>query len=218
MVAYFLFDGFGDDPYLHIANSDGSRDRRYRLADEFTISWAPRGRVLAYQSAHLPKRIYLVRPDRATITMQGASHPSWAPDGRAFAFERRGSIYVADAVGARGRRVSLGVDPAWSPDGTAIAFVNSRCGSRQGVQTVNPKGRMLRRLTDFCFIGGSARSELLRGTRGTDLIRAGSGDDVVLVRDSKRDVVMRGPGRDTVTADRMDRLAGCEVVHRPGRR
>jgi Tol biopolymer transport system component len=219
MIAYLLFDNFGDDPYLHISDSDGSRDRRYRLAYEYRFSWAPRGEVVAYEAANPPKRLYLLRPARGTITIRGARSPSWAPDARAIAFERQGSIYVADTLGRRQRRVARGVDPTWSPDGTAIAFVGSReCGARQGVHTVSPDGRIRRRLTDFCLIGGSARSELLRGTPGTDLVRAGSGDDLIQVRDSTRDVVICGPGRDTVSADRLDQLVGCEVIRRGPRR
>lgn len=214
MIAYLLFDGFGDDPYLHVGDSDGSRDRRYRLAYEYGFSWGPRGEVLAYEAANPPKRLYLLRPDRGTVTIRGGSAPSWAPDGRAIAFERQGLIYVSDALGRRQRSVARGEKPAWSPDGAAIAYAAEGCGPRQGIHTVAPNGRLVRKVTDFCFIGGSARSEFLRGTPGADLVYARSGDDLVLVRDSRRDVVICGPGRDTVRADGLDRLSGCEVIRR----
>jgi dipeptidyl aminopeptidase/acylaminoacyl peptidase len=218
MIAYLLWDNLSDDPYLHISDSDGSRDRRFRLAYEYRFSWAPRGELLAYEAPHPLKRLYLLHPSRGTVTIRGASRPSWTPGGRAIAFERQGSIYVSDTRGRRQRPVARGANPAWSPDGAAIAYAGDRCGPHQGIHVVAPSGRLRRKVTDFCFIWGSARSELLRGTPGNDLVRARSGDDLVLVHDSRRDVVICGPGRDTVRADRLDRLAGCEVIRRGRKR
>jgi uncharacterized repeat protein (TIGR01451 family) len=62
-------------------------------------------------------------------------------------------------------------------------------------------------------IGGDGDDQLLPGT-GRDLVRAGFGNDVISARDGSRDVVECGPGDDQVTADRRDRLRGCEHVVR----
>ena len=45
---------------------------------------------------------------------------------------------------------------------------------------------------------------------GTNRVSAGPGADVVDVANAKRDIVHCGPGRDRVSADREDRLSGCE--------
>ncbi|HEX7301205.1 MAG TPA: hypothetical protein VF257_19560 [Solirubrobacteraceae bacterium] len=63
------------------------------------------------------------------------------------------------------------------------------------------------------LIGGDGDDQLAPGT-GRDLVRAGAGNDAVSARDGARDVVECGPGDDRVTADRRDRLRGCEHVVR----
>ena len=50
---------------------------------------------------------------------------------------------------------------------------------------------------------------------GSDFVVAGDGDDTISVRDGFGDVVECGPGNDTVTADRLDVLSGCENVSLP---
>jgi uncharacterized repeat protein (TIGR01451 family) len=63
------------------------------------------------------------------------------------------------------------------------------------------------------LIGGDGDDQLLPGT-GRDLVRAGVGNDVISARDGSRDVIECGRGDDKVTADRRDRLRGCEHVVR----
>ena len=63
------------------------------------------------------------------------------------------------------------------------------------------------------ILGGDGDDQLLPGT-GQDLVRAGFGNDVISARDGSRDVIECGPGNDAVTADRRDRLRGCERVSR----
>jgi Tol biopolymer transport system component len=56
--------------------------------------------------------------------------PSWSPDGRTIAFDRRvgrGSgvsyeIYVMNADGSSQRPLARGTEPRWSPDGKKIAY------------------------------------------------------------------------------------------------
>ena len=54
------------------------------------------------------------------------------------------------------------------------------------------------------------RRGLPNGGRGRDTISGGSGNDVINARDGEVDTVSCGPGRDTVRADRRDRVRGCE--------
>jgi hypothetical protein len=43
---------------------------------------------------------------------------------------------------------------------------------------------------------------------------AGAGNDTIHARNGRRDTIDCGAGRDTVWADRIDRLAHCEIVRR----
>jgi uncharacterized delta-60 repeat protein len=65
---------------------------------------------------------------------------------------------------------------------------------------------------DDCLIGGSGADRLVGGP-GRNSYSAGAGDDVVDARNGTRDVVNCGAGRDSVRADRSDRLRGCERVN-----
>ena len=67
---------------------------------------------------------------------------------------------------------------------------------------------------DDCLTGG-AGNDTLRGDAGTDRFDGGAGNDTINSRDGHRETVGCGTGRqDRVTADRVDRLVGCELVKR----
>jgi Ca2+-binding RTX toxin-like protein len=57
--------------------------------------------------------------------------------------------------------------------------------------------------------GGRGRDRLVGG-KGRDALKGGAGNDTLVAKDGARDVVDCGKGRDTVRADRRDRLRGCE--------
>jgi uncharacterized repeat protein (TIGR01451 family) len=70
---------------------------------------------------------------------------------------------------------------------------------------------------------GGAKGDELHGATGEDQLFAGSGrdrvwggpgNDTISARDGSRDVIDCGAGLDRVTADRRDRLRGCERVSR----
>jgi len=61
--------------------------------------------------------------------------------------------------------------------------------------------------------GDTGDDQLFPGT-GRDRVWGGAGNDVISARDGSRDVIDCGPGLDRVTADRRDRLRGCERVSR----
>lgn len=61
--------------------------------------------------------------------------------------------------------------------------------------------------------GGGGPDDIVGGP-GKDRLFGGAGRDSIKSRDSKRDTVRCGPGRDRVTADRRDRVRGCERISR----
>ncbi len=65
---------------------------------------------------------------------------------------------------------------------------------------------------DVILAGGG--DDVINGMDGGDVICGGAGNDVISARDGSRDVIECGAGLDRVTADRRDRLRGCERVSR----
>jgi hypothetical protein len=64
-------------------------------------------------------------------------------------------------------------------------------------------------------LAGDAGNDILRGDSGTDRFAGGAGNDTINSRDGRRETVDCGLGsRDRVTADRVDRVVGCEIVRR----
>jgi Ca2+-binding RTX toxin-like protein len=64
-------------------------------------------------------------------------------------------------------------------------------------------------------LSGGSGKDVLSGGAGRDVISAGAGNDRISSRDGKPDVVNCGPGRrDSVRADKQDRLRGCERARR----
>jgi hypothetical protein len=76
---------------------------------------------------------------------------------------------------------------------------------------------------DDCLSGGGGKDRLrggggndkLTGGNGVDKLDGGGGNDTIDSRDKRRETVRCGKGKqDRVTADRKDRLRGCERVKR----
>lgn len=61
---------------------------------------------------------------------------------------------------------------------------------------------------------GHVGADALDGGTGRDVLDGGAGADTIHARDGVADTVRCGTGRDRVVADRLDRIAGCEVVSR----
>ncbi|MGH2899185.1 MAG: calcium-binding protein, partial [Solirubrobacteraceae bacterium] len=59
---------------------------------------------------------------------------------------------------------------------------------------------------------GEGGADRIIGGGGRNVVDGGAGNDSIDVRNGERDRVVCGPGRDTVRADRFDRLNSCEVV------
>jgi Ca2+-binding RTX toxin-like protein len=62
---------------------------------------------------------------------------------------------------------------------------------------------------------GGPGDDGINGQGGRDVIRAGRGNDLIIANDGARDFIACGAGRDTVKADRRDRVSrDCERVVR----
>jgi Ca2+-binding RTX toxin-like protein len=65
------------------------------------------------------------------------------------------------------------------------------------------------------LVDGGSGADLLEGDAGSDRLSGGAGNDVLQAADRQPDVVGCGPGKDRVSADRVDRVArDCEIVRR----
>jgi Ca2+-binding RTX toxin-like protein len=60
------------------------------------------------------------------------------------------------------------------------------------------------------IIDGAGGDDSITDGGGIDKVYGGEGDDVITTFDGSPDVVDCGPGNDTLTADRADRVTGCE--------
>jgi hypothetical protein len=128
--------------------------------------------------------------------------------------------------------VSLGSPPAQAPGAGVPARPGPARGGVRGTARADVlTGRrlfglagndVLRGLGGRDFLYGGAGNDLLlgrggadrlHGGTGRDVLRGGRGRDTLLSRDGVRDALGCGPGRDTVVADRTDRVGpDCELV------
>jgi uncharacterized repeat protein (TIGR01451 family) len=133
-----------------------------------------------------------------------------------------GTAYGDTIYGLEGSdllRGSDGGDCLWGGEG---ADVLDGDGGDDGLWGGNGRDRLVGGAGNDRLYGGLKRDVLVGGLgddqlfpgAGQDLVRAGAGNDAISARDGSRDVVECGPGADRVTADRRDRLRGCEQVVR----
>jgi Tol biopolymer transport system component len=130
----------------------------------YGLTWSPHASRLAFLDATAEALATVeVESGRARrITRAGRFFegvPSWSPDGRRLAFERRRpnpnsgftAVFVARADGTGAHRLGRwrrrDTTPSWSPDGSRIALARVLDGDYELV-TVRPSGRDARRLTN----------------------------------------------------------------------
>lgn len=137
------------------------------MQPEYDAVYAPDGKslLLAYVKTSPGQgdvEVYRITlPERVLTPVatgpKGLSHeesPTWAPDGKRFAFtstyEGNQEVYVAIIDGTEWKRLTddtaTDTHPAWSPDGKTIAFATSRWGNFE-IALVSPEGDNLRRFT-----------------------------------------------------------------------
>ena len=196
-------DGRYRPPQIYVASADGTRVRR--LVQGFAIGpeWSPRGDWIAYTAqvrTRLEDRYYLmlVRPDGSGL-----------------------------------HRVMRTEGGTWLSDGRRMLTSDSGNCRRAGIVEIDIERGTFKRLTNRCRIAGTRGADNLRGTSlrdilhglggddriagrgGNDDLFGGPGDDSLLARDGRTDHLDCGPGRDSVVADRIDRVSrSCERVRR----
>jgi dipeptidyl aminopeptidase/acylaminoacyl peptidase len=183
--------------------------------------WSFDGSRLAYA---VGTRVFLVaadgagKPRRVAGPYRSLGPIAWAPAGDLLAFTADGKLIGAwltstphTSVLAKGAGVGASFAPG-DPQGRILAYSAQRksCPGHSGIRLYESS-----MLSGTCTVAGTAAADVIEGT-GTfgDVILAGAGNDKVHANDRHTDRVDCGPGRDEVWADKLDRLARCEIVHR----
>ena len=63
-------------------------------------------------------------------------------------------------------------------------------------------------------LSGGPGNDVLKGGKGRDSYDGGAGNDVINSADGVAELVNCGKGKDTVKADKKDKLKGCEKIAR----
>lgn len=103
-------------------------------------------------------------------------------------------------------RPTTAAQPSAPKQATAAQKIRTRRRTRRNDRLLGGKGNDV--------LTGRSGADRLTGGPGRDSIDGGAGNDTIHSRDRQRDIVRCGKGRDRVTADRKDRVLGCERVQR----
>jgi uncharacterized repeat protein (TIGR01451 family) len=133
-----------------------------------------------------------------------------------------GTVFGDTIYGVEGSDLLRGLDGAdclWGGEGNDVLDGD---GGDDRLWGGNGRDRLVAGDGNDLLYGGLKRDVLIGGNGddfispgpGRDLVRAGAGNDVINARDGSRDVIECASGVDRVTADRRDRLRGCEQVSR----
>jgi dipeptidyl aminopeptidase/acylaminoacyl peptidase len=200
---------------IHV--TDGKTETRLGVpasgGEPGTPAWSADGTRLAWAQGD---GLWIGELARGSVTKIGPqihqlADPAWEPDGQSLiAMTWLGVVrFFLD-----GRTQTLhspsGTGVSVSPSGR-LAYVGRRpqCPGHFGIVAGATA------LSGTCTITGTAAADVIEGTGDPgDVILAGAGNDKVHANDRHTDRIDCGAGRDEVWADRSDRLAHCEIVHR----
>jgi len=191
-------------------------------------AWSPDGTQLAIAR---DDGIYLVTApgvEQRLIAVREPRFVTWSRDGSRLGYVANGKLVEIDAGGGAGPGRSVPIEPgeqpswntldqyaspdAWSP---SLPARKIGIGARPGCPGHTVLVENGHALTGSCLVSGTAKADVIEGTPlWGDVILGGAGNDRIHANDRHTDRVDCGPGRDTVWADRSDRLVHCEVVHR----
>jgi hypothetical protein len=194
-----------------------------------TPAWSPDGKQLAFQRDDGLYVIDAPTAERRLVSIDNPGAPVWSHDGSRIAYVADGSLTVVGAAGGAPKLAVAHVPgtagaPSWSQSDVRVSAGGgwSPVGSsfvQPGPRPACPGHTVLREgartLSGSCLITGTSKADVIEGTPlWGDVIQGLGGNDQIHANDGHTDAVNCGPGRDTVWADRTDKLVGCEIVHR----
>jgi Tol biopolymer transport system component len=203
---------FQRDDGIYVATGPGAESKLVGAVNPGPPAWSHDGKKLVYTQG---KTVYEVSGGTATVVthgLTGLGTPSFSSDDTSILLPYAGGVAFVNGqtggqvIGARGPGAAY-----LGPTKTVVAsWPVPGCPGHTGLGTGD---RPL--LTGSCVIQGTPGADVIEGTPlWGDVIDAGSGNDRIHANDGHTDRVNCGPGRDTVWADRTDRLTDCEIVHR----
>jgi Tol biopolymer transport system component len=213
---------FQRDDGIYAARVPNGETRLASIANPGAPVWSRDGTRIAYTVA----RVVFVAaadessPPRAVANaLASAGAPAWAPGDAQLAVPYRAGVALVRANGAPPATGSLirgagGPGVAYGPGAATLFASGARAMCPGHVAIASYAAGRKRVLTGSCLVTGTSGADDIEGTPSWgDDIRAGGGNDRVHANDGHTDRIDCGPGRDTVWADRSDRLTSCEIVH-----
>jgi hypothetical protein len=127
-------------PQLGAINTDGVGFQPFKISGSWQQpAWSRTGQLAAVRLVNRESEVFIINPltgSARRLTRNGASSPSWSPDGRRLAFVHGAWIELVGSYGGRVRRLTRGRAPAWAPNGKELAFV----GAHQGLFVIAASG------------------------------------------------------------------------------
>jgi hypothetical protein len=215
---------FQRDDGIYVADGPASERRLVSIDNPGAPAWSHDGQRIAY-GAH--QTLWTVdaaggppvkaAPQRSS--WPGIGTPSWSYDDTRIVFSWAGGVWVTRGQGGYAEDLHerlFGAGAAFAPESYFVAYAASRhtCPGHVGIHRRGVDGPSPT-LTGSCVIAGTAKADVIEGTPlWGDAIQGFAGNDQIHANDGHTDTVNCGPGRDTVWADRVDKLSGCEIIHR----
>jgi dipeptidyl aminopeptidase/acylaminoacyl peptidase len=214
--------GFPQSDGVYVATLAGGVKRVAAPAAEVRdVRFAPDGKLLAFAANGV---VYDVpadgssAPARLAGPFRNVSPLAWSNSSDELAYTTGSALAVTDLNGgvhtqAGAKTSGIGASFAPGDPHSRVRFYSGPNPSCTGHDAI----RMFQngRVTGSCSIAGTAHADVIVGTAGGgDVMGAGAGNDTIHARNGRRDTIDCGAGRDTVWADRIDRLAHCEIVRR----
>ena len=211
---------FQRDDGIYIAVGPLRESKLVSIANPGPPVWSHNGGQIAYvangQLYTKPRAGGPPLAAKLAVGIRATGVPQWSYDDKRLVIPTAQGGWVVQ--GAGGTRVQVGGPGiAWSPHANFLIGTGPRkvCPGHVALQETGLGGGVVKTLTGSCTIVGTPKADVIEGTPlWGDVILAGAGNDRIHANDRHTDRVNCGPGRDTVWADRTDRLTGCEIVHR----